>query len=265
MGSATRHALTAARATLGSLDGSVDLQTALDLFSIARVFGENAQLRAALADPAAASEDKSRLIGRVFDGRLAQNALALATSAVEQRWSNQDELLAGIEELGIRAASLSADSASSIEKELFAFGEAVASDAQLELALGSKLGLDDAKVALIGRLLQGKASEETVAIVRQLVLQPRGRSTRVALRQAASIVSDQRGEMVAVVTSAAPVAPEQLDRLAASLSAQYDTKLTLNLVIDPAVLGGLRVQVGDDIIDGTIATRLNDVRQKLAG
>jgi F-type H+-transporting ATPase subunit delta len=41
--------------------------------------------------------------------------------------------------------------------------------------------------------------------------------------------------------------------------------VTLNLVVDPTVVGGVRVEIGDDVIDATVSSRLNDLRQRLAG
>jgi F-type H+-transporting ATPase subunit delta len=149
--------------------------------------------------------------------------------------------------------------------ELFAFGSVVADDPELELALRSKLADPAAKGALVERLLAGRASEQTVAIVRQLVSQSRGRSIREALRDAAAIVADEAGLSIATVTSAGPLTVEQVDRLQAALSRQYGRELRITQVIDPSLIGGLRVQVGDDVIDSSVATRINDVRLQLAG
>ncbi|MDP1788870.1 MAG: F0F1 ATP synthase subunit delta, partial [Rhodoglobus sp.] len=65
-------------------------------------------------------------------------------------------------------------------------------------------------------------------------------------------------------TSAAPLTAAQLDRLAKGLTKQYGRGLRINQIVDPAVIGGLRVAIGDDVIDGSIATRINDLRLQLA-
>ena len=70
---------------------------------------------------------------------------------------------------------------------------------------------------------------------------------------------------MATVTSATAISDAQVERLAAGLSAKYGRNLRINQVVDPGVIGGLRVQVGDDVIDGSVAKRLDDVRLQLAG
>jgi F-type H+-transporting ATPase subunit delta len=264
MGSATREALAASRAAL-SATGGVTLAVAEELFSAARVIGSSTQLRAILADPSTPATDKQGLIESIFGARLDAKSKKIVDVAVTQRWSSQDDLLSGIEELGLRAAATSAPAGTSIESELFDFGLAVSSDPELELAVGNKRAPDEAKIAMLDSLLGTKVSPQTLAIVRQLVLQPRGRRIGQLLSTAADVVADQSGQAVAKVTSAVPIAPAQLTRLQQGLASSYGREITLNLVVDPSIIGGLRVQVGDDVIDGTVARKLADLRLQLAG
>jgi F-type H+-transporting ATPase subunit delta len=263
MGSATREALSASRARLDAV-AKPSLALAEQLFSAGRIIGQSAQLRTILTETNGDPENKTNALTAVFGKSLGADATAILTTAVESRWSSGDDLLAGIEELGLRAAASSAAKTTSIGAELFSFGTAVSSDAELELALGTKLGSDEAKSALIVSLL-GKASPQTVAIVRQLVLQPRGRRIGELLRHAASIVADQSGESIATVTSATPIGTAQLARLQKGLAASFGRELAINLVVDPSIIGGLRVQVGDDVIDGTVARKLAELRLQMAG
>ena len=84
------------------------------------------------------------------------------------------------------------------------------------------------------------------------------------LRDAASVVADEAGLSVATVTTAQEISPAQLDRLAKSLAGSYGRELRINHVIDPSIVGGIRVQLGDEVIDGTVATRINELRLQLA-
>ena len=263
MGSATRVALADARRALGSLDITDALEAGQQLFSAGRVVGDSAQLRSVLADPSVAATAKTAVIDSLFSS-FGTPARALLSGLVASRWSTQDQLLAGIEEIGIRAIARSAPSGLSIESELFAFGAAVSSDAELELAVGSKLGSNSAKAALVGALLKDKSSAQSLAILNHLVQQPRGRRIGGLIRTAASIVADQAGLAVATITSAAPISAAQVDRLRVGLSKSYGRDLEVNLVVDPSIVGGIRVQVGDDVIDGRVSTRINELRLKLA-
>ncbi len=263
MGSATRVALADARTALGALKVTDALAAGQQLFSAGRVIGDSAQLRSMLADPAVAASEKKAVVDSLFSS-LGAPARGLLAGLVASRWSTQDQLLAGIEEIGIRAVARSAPKSLSIEGELFAFGAAVTSDAELELAVGSKLGTNAAKSALVSALLKDKASEQTLAILDHLVQQPRGRRIGGLVRTAAAIVADEAGLAVATITSASPISAAQVDRLRAGLSKSYGRDLEVNLVVDPSIVGGIRVQIGDDVIDGSVSTRINELRQRLA-
>lgn len=264
MGSATRQALESSIRALTALGTAADLATGEQLLAAGRVIGGSSQLSAALVDHSADAGDKQGIVDAVF-ASLSTSARSVLGSVVSARWSSVDDLLAGIEELGFRAIASSSPASVSIESEIFAFGSAVSSDAELELAVGSKLGAPQEKVALVRRLIGSKVSEQTLAIVEHLVQQPRDRRIGELVSYAASIVADEAGFSIATVTTASPLAPAQLDRLAAGLAAQYGRGLRVNQVIDPDILGGVRVQIGDDVIDGSIASRLNDLRLQLAG
>lgn len=263
MGSATREALAGTRAQLASLDRAT-LPVAEDLLAAGRVIGATSQLRGAFTDAEAGAVQKRALAEAVFGGRISADAITLLVGAASNRWSSAGDFLAAVEQLGIRVAAAAAGDAA-IDAELFAFERTVASDSELELALGSKLGSSESKAGVVDRLLGGKADPATVAIVRHLVQAPRGRRIGEMLRSAAATVADERGFGVATVTSAVPLTADQLTRLERSLTAQTGRSIRLDAIVDASVIGGIRVQLGDDVIDGSVASRLSSLRQKLAG
>jgi F-type H+-transporting ATPase subunit delta len=265
MGSATRQALASARAALTAQGGTADLATGETLLAAARIVGSSSQLLTALSDNGAEADIKRALVKNVFGSAVTPSALALLGDVAAARWSDADDVLAGIEDLGIRVVAASAPEGVSVDDELFSFGRTVSQSAELELALSSKLGSNEAKAELLQTLLAGKSSPQALVILSHLVQQPRGRRIGELVRDAASVVADEAGYAVATVTSAAPITAAQADRLAASLTASYGHNLRINQVVDPSILGGLRVQVGDDVIDGSVAKRLGDVRLQLAG
>ncbi|GAA1947094.1 F0F1 ATP synthase subunit delta [Microbacterium deminutum] len=263
MGSATTQALATSTAALEAASG-VDLDTARELFAAARIVGDSPQLSGALADPAAAAAARSRVIADVFGAAFGKTTVDLLTTAVEQRWSSAPQLIDGLEELAVRAAAISAPSVD-VDGELFGVVRLIADNPELELALGSRLGDESAKGALTDALLDGHASAATTLIVSSLVQQPRDRRVRPLLSHAMDIVADQRGSIVATVHTATPLSAAQSERLSAVLSKRYGKQIGLNAVIDPSVVGGLRVQIADDVIDASVAARLTELRQRLAG
>ncbi len=265
MGSATREALASSRAALAALGGTADLATGESLLNAGRVIGESSQLLSALVDPAVDAAPKATLVAKVFGPVVTSTALDLLQAVTAARWSSHTDLLAGIEDVGLRCVASSATAEGVVEAELFSFGATVSGNAELELALASKLGAAQAKVGLVDSILTGKVTAQTLVIVRHLMQQPRGRRIGELLGHAAAVVADQSGTSIATVTSASPLTTTQLDRLRANLSERYGRKLTINLVVDPSLVGGVRVQIGDDVIDGSIATRLKDLRLQLAG
>ncbi len=263
MGGATTQALAATSAALDA-STSVDLGTARDLFAASRALGDAPQLSGALADWAAAPAARSKVVADVFGSSLGAEATRLLTEVVAHRWSSPDDLVAGVEALAIRAASAS-DPSADVEGDLFRFARTVAANPELELALGSRLGDQRAKGALVESLLKGKVSEPALVIASSIVQQPRERRVRRLLTIAQDAVAAQRGRTVATVVSAMPLSEVQTDRLAAVLSERYGKAVTINPVVDPAVIGGLRVQIADDVIDASVASRMADLRHRLAG
>uniref|UniRef100_A0A942YAD7 ATP synthase subunit delta n=1 Tax=Neobacillus citreus TaxID=2833578 RepID=A0A942YAD7_9BACI len=264
MRSATREALGSTRAVLADLGGSADLAAGAEILAAGRAIAGAPQLLGLLSDPTADPAGKKVVIDRVFAGQ-ADATRAVLTAVAGSRWSSQEDLLAGIEDAGIRAVAATAGADTSIESELFAFETAVRSDADLELALGTKLGSPSEKGALVERLLGSKASQQTVTILSALVQQPRGRRIGELVREASRIVADQAGKLVATVITATTLSDGQAARVARALSERYGKDISVNHVVDPAVVGGVRVQIGGDVIDGTVATRLAELRLQLAG
>jgi F-type H+-transporting ATPase subunit delta len=107
-------------------------------------------------------------------------------------------------------------------------------------------------------LLAGQAEDITVELVRYAVRENRGQLVG-HLDWLAERVADERGQRNASVVSAVELTAEQRDRLAASLSALTHRRVTLQLEVDPTLLGGLRVVVGDTVLDGTVRRRLQQV------
>lgn len=266
MQGSSRAAARAARDAFGtSLDSGADLRIlAEDLFGITAALDENAALRRALADPSREGPAKAELVRRLFSGRVSAAAGALLEMLVAQRWSAERDLSDTLESLAVEAVVASAERAGradQVEDELFRFERIVAGNPALRDALTDRRADVRSKERVVARLLAGRASDETIRLARQAVLAPRGRRFDRVLEGYLAVAATRREELAATVTTAVDLDVRQRERLVAALSRHYGKPVHLNVVLDPSVVGGIRVQVGDDVVDGTILRRLEEARR----
>ena len=271
MGAATRESTAAAVAALDDLmkPGLLGRRRAGaeevgdELLTAARAVAGSSQLAAVLSDVNVEPKQKHALVRRVFDKRFDKRTVQVLERMTASRWSGPDDLVAAIEYVGFRALAAGAEG-DPIDTELFTLQRAVTSTPEVELALGNSVAPAAARLALIDRLLVN-ASPATKAIGRHIALLPRGRRIVEALQDAERTIADARGRLVAVALTAQSLTAEQVTSLEQRLSAGYGHKIVVNQVIDPRVIGGMRITIGDDVIDSTVRTRLDDLRLRLAG
>lgn len=262
MGSASTQASAAVTAALNAAS-AVDLTVADELFAAARALADAPQLAAAMSDRGAADAARASLVTRVF-ASLGVTSRAVLTSAATQRWSTATDLVDSVEESAIRAAVIAQPDAE-VDRELFQVTHLVAQTPTLELALGSRLGDPVEKGRMVHALLDGRVSAAAALVVASIVQRSRERRVRELLGRAETIAAAQRGRMVATVTTVAPLSDAQRQRLQGWLAAKYHSDITVNTLLDPSVIGGLRVKVADDVIDATVSSRMADLRNRLAG
>ncbi|HET6354529.1 F0F1 ATP synthase subunit delta [Streptomyces sp.] len=271
MNGASREALAAARESLDALtdNTSVDVaKLAQELAAVTALLDREVSLRRVLTDPAQAGEAKAELAGRLLRGQVGGESADLISGMVRSRWSRSRDLVDSVEELAASAeltVAQRADALDEVEDELFRFGRIIDSAKDLRSALTDKSAPASAKGELLRSLLGGKANPVTERLVVRLVTQPRGRSLEAGLESLSKLAAARRDRMVAVVTSAVPLTDEQKQRLGAGLARIYGREMHLNLDVDPEVLGGISVRVGGEIINGSIAERLDEAARRMAG
>lgn len=237
-----------------------------DLFSVTVALDSSASLRRALVDPSRDEAAKRALVDGLFGPRISGASTDLLKVLVSQRWADDGDLGDATESLAVEAIIAGAeadDRLDALEDDLFRFGRVVAADSGLADALSAHGGDESVKAALVEALLEGKASAATIRLVRQAALHPRGRRFGRVLDGYLAIVARRREQLIATVTVAVALDEAQRRRLAQALSGIYDRPVQINVVIDPVVVGGIRVQVGDEVVDGTILRRLQEAERAL--
>ncbi|MDH4159267.1 MAG: F0F1 ATP synthase subunit delta [Actinomycetota bacterium] len=270
MQGASRDSLAAARERLDALlagGASNPIAAGEELFAVVDLLDGQAALRAALTDPSRDATDKSVLAADLLGGKLSDAVVEFVADTARSRWSAPRDLGDALEQLGVQAVLVSAEGAGrldEVEDELFRFSRIVDSEPALRSTLTDRGIPADRKAALLGSLLDTRSSAEAAQLVTRVVTRPRGRQIEDALAAVGAAVARRRERLVATVTTAVPLTQEQSDRLAAALARQFGHVVHLNIVVDPAVIGGMRVALGDEIIDGTISTRLHEAARSLA-
>ena len=266
----SREAVAVLRQQLQTVTGSPEQLSALgtELLSVVGLVDSQPTLRRALTNPSRSAEDRAGLAANLFQNRLSTDALELVTAAVRLPWSRVRALGDALEEIGVLALVRSAEAErrlDDLEDSLFRFSRLVDREQRLQLALTDRAAPAEKRAELARTLLAGKAPDAAVRLVEQAVVAPRGLSLTEALDNFAKIAAAWRDRLVATVRTAVQLSSAEQDRLAGALSRQYGQDLNLNILVDPGVLGGLRIELGAEVIDGTIASRLDDARRRLAG
>jgi len=257
-----RERLDAAVSTADTADRVGD-----ELFAVVRLLDSEHGLRRALADPTKPSEEKAAVARRLLHGKVAAETEELVAEAAEARWASPGDLADAVEQLAIEALTLSAQrrhKLDDLEDDLFRFGRLVSAQPSLREALIGAAPAN-AKRDLLTNLLANKVSSPSLSLITQLLTHTRGRSPQVVIDLAAGIAARRREQLIAVVRVATELTAEQRRRLAETLTAAYGRGIHLNVVHDPSVIGGVSVQIGDELIEGTAASRLAEVRRRLAG
>jgi F-type H+-transporting ATPase subunit delta len=272
MQGASREALAAARDQLEQLGSTGDPRQLTEvgegLFAVVGLLEREVRLRRALADPALPADAKTSLVRGLLGGRLGEPALEVLDGVVSARWSRPGDVLDALDTLAASATLMAAEAdgdLDDVEDELFRFSRIVDREPQLLMALTDQGMPLERKRELVHALLEGRARPATVRLVDEVMASPRGRTLNRALEGYAALAAERRRRLVAAVTVAVPLTDEEEDRLGAALAREFGSQVQLQVEVDPTVMGGVRVHVGDAVIDATVASRLAEARRRLVG
>ena len=271
LGGSSRASLAATRdvldKTLNGLSGDAAAALSTDLFAVVNALGQNVALRRAITDPSRQASEKEALLKQLFASRISDKALAIAAAALANRWSSPSDLLIAMEQIAIQAEAGAANARGELDKledEIFTFGRALAANQDLRNALNCNPDAISEKVALVNQVLKS-ATSSTRALVSQVVNGLWGRNIETALSDIAHATAEHRNLVVAHVQSAIDLSADQKTKLASALSKQIGQAVRINVETNSKVVGGVSIRFRDELIDGTVISRMAEASQALAG
>ncbi|HKH55494.1 MAG TPA: F0F1 ATP synthase subunit delta [Propionibacteriaceae bacterium] len=234
-----------------------------DLFAVVDALESSPSLRRAVTDPGRPEQNRQQLVHAVLNGKVSKTAVDIVAEGAAMRWAGGRTYAAALERQGARATLMAAESADQLENtedELFRFARLVDGNPGLRNALADRSVRLAHRQELVGSLLAGKASDATIALAKRAVA-ARERTFGQTIEGYVTLAAAQKNRIVATVRVATPLTDEQRERLQRTLRNQVGRDVAIQEVIDENVVGGVRVELGDEVIEGTVASRLHDVRR----
>jgi len=239
---------------------------ASDLFTTLTVLSNSIGVRRALTDNARDVSAKAELISNLFGKNIGSSAQDLLAKASSLRFSTPGELADAIEHLAVEAEAAAAEKNNELDKlesQLFDFTRVLVANPGLRQALNTSSDTDTNKVALLESIVKSKYANSTVNLLRRVVLLRRGRNIDATLAAYFHYVSIRKNRLVAHVKTAVALTDAQQSKLITALSKQMGRDVHINIEIDPKVLGGISIRYADDVIDGTMVSRLAEAGRAL--
>lgn len=249
-------------------DKSADELIALadEIASLVAFLNANPVLRKKISDPADNGAGKDALLGKLFEGKVSATALQLLRTAGRGNWTSSADFITGVSRLSSVAVLTAAEkdgAGEQVEDELFRAERILAGQPELGSLLGDTSRPAAQRAELVDSIFGSKASRYTTALLRNTALTIAGQAYDLAVDQLVELSAARRDEAVARVIAASSVSAEQEQRLKAVLARVYGRPISVQVEIRPEVLGGLQVIVGDEVIRGDVASRLDKAREAL--
>ena len=251
------------------LDSKALSTLSAELVSVGRMLDREIVVTRYLTVPAEDAGPRVRLIERLLSGKVGDATLDVLRTAVSERWSANSDLVDAIEHVSRQALLEVAereDKVDEVEEQLFRFSRILDVQPRLGILLGDYAVPVEGRVGLLRKVLDsasGKVNPIVVSLLTQTVELLRGQPAEEAIQFLAEVAVARRGEIVAQVGAAAELSDAQRKRLTEVLARIYGHPVTVQLQTDAELLGGLLISVADEVIDGTLSSRLVAARAQL--
>ncbi|WP_172191278.1 ATP synthase F1 subunit delta [Actinomyces faecalis] len=264
---ASRQAAREAWEPVLALAGAQGQELGEQILSVAHQVARH-RLTGPLTDPGREPADKAALARRLFEGKVDDRVVELFQALVHGRWSRPADLVTALHDLGIAAVLAGARSGGTVgdvEQELFAVTEVITSNRELRQALEpSRRTTTDDRVRLAHSLFASRLSAPAMSLLTWCVRHRAQGGVPRNLRRVTELAAAIQSRVIADVVTAVPMTVAQEERLTAILRRRLGSDVELNTMVDPAVVGGVKITAGDIVFDSTVSSSIHDLRTALA-
>lgn len=238
-----------------------------ELFTITKVLDDSIQLERALTDPSRPVADKVAVLKELLGDNAHPMTMEIMTDLVFRRWSRARDIANAVEDFGVDAMMYYADATDAtlqVSIELSELHSALLNLPVVRAKLYDYQATSEARVKLFREVFSGKTlNKVTMRLAEHATCNLRRRRYLETIQWLINKFSRHMGESMVTVTTATPLKKEQIKRLVEVYSAKVGRQVHINSVVDPTVLGGMRIQVGDEVTDNTVVAQLQNLHRKV--
>ena len=238
-----------------------------ELFTITKVLDDSIQLERALTDPSRPVADKVAVLKELLGDNAHPMTMEIMTDLVSRRWSRARDIANAVEDFGVDAMMYYADATDAtlqVSIELSELHSALLNLPVVRAKLYDYQATSEARVKLFREVFSGKTlNKVTMRLAEHATCNLRRRRYLETIQWLINKFSRHMGESMVTVTTATPLKKEQIKRLVEVYSAKVGRQVHINSVVDPTVLGGMRIQVGDEVTDNTVGAQLQNLHRKV--
>lgn len=241
---------------------------ATELFDFANMLDNNVAVERALTDPSRPAQDKIALTDTLIQGQSNPLTKEILEDLVSRKWSRVDHIANAVEDLAVDATLHYADVkdlTSTVAIELAKIHSAFINNAPVRSRLSDTRMSADSRVAFLNELLKNqRLNPLTLQLAAHATRDLRNRRFLSTLMWLIDEISQHMGESVVTVTSAIPLRKDQFNKIIAAYSAKLGRPVHINSVVDPKVLGGMRIQYGAQVHDSTVVAQLQRLKHMVS-
>lgn len=238
-----------------------------ELFTITKVLDDSIQLERALTDPSRPVADKVAVLKELLGDNAHPMTMEIMTDLVSRRWSRARDIANAVEDFGVDAMMYYADATDAtlqVSIELSELHSALLNLPVVRAKLYDYQATSEARVKLFREVFSGKTlNKVAMRLAEHATCNLRRRRYLETIQWLINKFSRHMGESMVTVTTATPLKKEQIKRLVEVYSAKVGRQVHINSVVDPTVLGGMRIQVGDEVTDNTVVAQLQNLHRKV--